>query len=255
MRQLNWTNTLFIGAVHALAVVAVIYRVTVNFSWWTIGLASVWWFLCGLAVTGGYHRLFSHKAYESSAVLKLVYLCFGAAAVQNSALKWSADHRRHHANTDQEADPYNIRRGFWWAHIGWVLSKEPSDEFDAESVKDLQADPLVRFQHRYYVPLAFLFALVLPAVIGLAWGDALGCVLVVCFLRLAFQWHSTFAINSFAHLIGNQPYCRGTSARDSLWTALISFGEGYHNFHHRFQSDFRNGFRSRALSLASFPIW
>jgi stearoyl-CoA desaturase (delta-9 desaturase) len=203
---------------------------------------------------GGYHRLFAHRSYRASAPLRLAYLLFGAAAVQNSALRWATDHRVHHAHTDEQADPYSIARGFWWAHMGWVLFHKPERAAKIEA-PDLERDPLVAFQHRHYVPLAAVFGALLPAALGLLWGDPLGALLVVGFLRLALQWHVTFSINSFAHWIGRQPYCTDSSARDSGLTALISLGEGYHNFHHRFQSDYRNGVRWWHFDPTKWMVW
>jgi stearoyl-CoA desaturase (delta-9 desaturase) len=252
-RRVDWTNTLFLIAAHALAVVAVVHLATVRFSWWTVGAALAWLVLTSLSVTAGYHRLFAHRSYQASRVLQAVYLLFGAAAVQNSAVKWAADHRRHHASTDREDDPYNIRRGFWWAHVGWVLQKSPPAAADA--VPDLTGNPLVRFQHRHYVAIAVVMSGLVPAALGLLWGDLVGAILVVGFLRIVLLWHATFSINSFAHMVGKQPYSTATSARDSLFTALISFGEGYHNFHHRFQNDFRNGVRWFHFDPTKWFIW
>jgi stearoyl-CoA desaturase (Delta-9 desaturase) len=187
------------------------------------------------------HRLFSHRTYQASAWLKLALLLFGAAAVQNSALRWVNDHRVHHSKVDRDEDPYNIQRGFLWAHIGWVLYREPGQVF--RRVRDLQADPLVMWQHRHYVPLAILVGGIVPMAIGALWGDPWGALLIAGFLRLVLQYHATFATNSLAHTLGSRPYDRSTSARDSSLTALFTFGEGYHNFHHRFENDYRNGVR------------
>jgi len=241
-RELDWTNVLFLGAVHLLAAFAVVYMAAVQFSWWTVGAGVLWLALCGISITGGYHRLFSHPTYKASNPLKAFYLFFGAASVQNSALKWSADHRIHHAFTDQEEDTYNIKGGFLWAHIGWILFKDTPSR-DLSHVKDLAADPLVMFQHRHYALLAILSGAVLPIALGFLWGDPIGALLVAGFLRLALQWHATFSVNSIAHMLGTRPYSTKNSARDSSITALITLGEGYHNFHHRFQNDYRNGIR------------
>lgn len=250
--RLDWTNTLFLVVSHLLAVGAIAYMIAVQASWWTGGLALLWFGLSALSVTGGYHRLFAHRAYQAAGPLKAFYLLFGAAAVQNSALKWASDHRRHHAFTDQTSDPYNIRRGFWWAHIGWVFCEAPSE---LRAVRDLQGDRLVALQHRFYVPLAILMGAVFPALFGLAWGDPWGALLVAGFLRLVVQWHATFAVNSVAHCIGSQPFCRKTSARNSFLTALITLGEGYHNFHHRFQADYRNGVRWWHFDPTKWFVW
>src|SRR5262245_24855787 len=114
MSHLSWTNVLFIGCAHLLALAAIAWIVWISASPWTIGLGCLWFGLCGVAITGGYHRLFAHPTYRACRGLRAFYLLFGAASVQNSALKWAGDHRRHHAQTDHEQDPYNIRRGFWW---------------------------------------------------------------------------------------------------------------------------------------------
>jgi stearoyl-CoA desaturase (delta-9 desaturase) len=250
----DWTNIAFMASAHAVALLALVYLIAVRCSPWTVGLAVLWFLLCGLSITGGYHRLFAHRSYRASAPLRLAYLLFGAAAVQNSALRWATDHRVHHAHTDEQADPYSIARGFWWAHMGWVLFHNPQRAATNEA-PDPERDPLVAFQHRHYVPLAAVFGALLPAALGLLWGDPLGALLVVGFLRLALQWHVTFSINSFAHWIGRQPYCTDSSARDSGLTALISLGEGYHNFHHRFQSDYRNGVRWWHFDPTKWMVW
>jgi len=249
----DWINILVLAGVHLMGVVAVLYMALVRFDWQTAALALAWFAVVGLSVGGGYHRLFAHRTYRAIWPLRLGYLFFGSAAVQNSALSWSADHRVHHAYADGPRDPYNITRGFWWAHIGWVFYKSPPRPDD--DVSDLQADPLVAFQHRWYVLLAVVFGLALPTAIGALWGDWLGGLLVAGFLRLVLQWQTTFTINSVAHWIGHQPYCTSTSARDSSITALISFGEGYHNFHHRFQADYRNGVRWWQLDPTKWFVW
>lgn len=241
-RTLDWTNTLFLTTAHLLGLAGFVYLVAFHFSWWTVALGVAMFALCGLSITGGYHRLFAHPTYKAHWTLRAFYLFFGAAGVQNSALKWSDDHRVHHSRCDQEEDPYNIRRGFWWAHIGWVFFHH-SSEGALKSVRDLQKDKLVRLQDRYYVPLAVFSGALLPTGLGFLWGDPVGGLLVGGFLRLVVQWHATFAVNSFTHKFGRQPYCTTNSARDSFLAALITLGEGYHNYHHRFQLDYRNGIR------------
>jgi stearoyl-CoA desaturase (delta-9 desaturase) len=253
-RRLNLLNTVFLASAHLIAAGAIVYLLFVHFSWWTIGFALLWGVFCGLAITGGYHRLFAHPTYKTVWPVRLFYLLFGAASVQNSALKWSADHREHHAETDEDHDPYNAQKGFWWSHIGWVLFlRERAISY--RRVRDLVRDPLVRFQHRHYTAIALLFGAGLPFTAGMLWGDPFGALLCAGFLRLVVQWHATFAINSLAHQIGSQPYSTATSARDSWITALITFGEGYHNYHHRFQADYRNGVRWFHFDPTKWWVW
>ena len=252
-KEIDLVNTLFLGITHLLAPVAILYMIFGQFSWWTLGLGLVYFAFCGLSITGGYHRLFSHPTYRARGFLRFFYLFFGAASVQNSALKWSSDHRVHHGEVDTEQDPYNIQEGFWWAHLGWVLVKDEKVELD--NVKDLKKDKLVMLQHRYYILFVALSLIGLPYALGSIWGDPIGAVLVAGFLRLVVQWHATFSVNSVAHIIGNQPYSTKNSARDSVVTAFITLGEGYHNYHHSFQGDYRNGIRWFHFDPTKWFVW
>jgi len=252
--RLNWTNTLFLATAHLAAVAGILWMIFGRFSWWTVGLAALWMALCSVSITGGYHRLFAHRAFRASAWVRSLFLLFGAAGVQNSALLWSGDHRRHHSFTDTDKDPYNAKRGFWWSHIGWVFFDGDRPEHD-DRVKDLRDDRLVMWQHKLYVPLAFLMGALLPMALGLAWGDPIGALLVAGFLRLTLQWHMTFSINSLAHMVGSPRYNPDSTARDSWLIALFSWGEGYHSFHHRFQADYRNGYRWFHFDPTKWAVW
>ena len=252
-RRLDKVNTYFILAAHVLAVAAVLYMCLVEFSWWTLGLGLFYAWICTLSISAGYHRLFSHPTHRAHAVLRAMYLFFGAASIQNSALKWSSDHRIHHGQVDRKDDPYNIRKGLWWAHMGWVLHATPEPDF--ANVPDLKKDKLVMLQHRHYLLTAILSAGVLPLCLGFLWGDPVGALLVAGFLRLVLEWHSTFSINSIAHKIGSRPYSLANSARDSFLTALVTMGEGYHNFHHRFANDYRNGVRWFHFDPTKWWVW
>jgi stearoyl-CoA desaturase (delta-9 desaturase) len=251
---LDWTNIVFVGVSHLIALAALAWLFAVRASPSTIALGAAWFALCGIAITGGYHRLFAHPTYRTNRIIRAFYLLFGAASAQNSALKWAADHRVHHSKTDDDEDPYNIRRGFWWAHMGWIFRRD-AEPAALHRVKDLTADPLLRWQQRHYVLIAAAFGWVLPALLGLAWGDPIGALLVAGFLRLVIQWHATGAVNSFAHRFGSRPYSLDNSARDSSWTALLTLGEGYHNFHHRFQGDYRNGILWWHFDPTKWFVW
>ena len=239
-----WGNTSFLFATPAIALIGTIWiGATGQFRWPTLFLAMAMMGAIGFGITGGYHRLFSHRSYEARWPYRLAVLLLGAAAFQNSARKWCADHRLHHRHTDRDKDPYNIQKGMWHAHMGWILSNE-GDGRVIDNVADLDADPLIRFQHRFYIPIAAVISFVLPAAIASLWGDPWGGLIVAGFLRLVAVHHSTFAINSFCHFVGRQPYSDENSARDSWLLAFLTNGEGFHNFHHVFQADYRNGHRS-----------
>jgi stearoyl-CoA desaturase (delta-9 desaturase) len=198
----------------------------------------------GLSITGGYHRLWAHRAYEAHWLLRVFYMLFGAMALQNSALVWCSMHRVHHQHVDSpERDPYSIKRGLWFAHMGWMLRDYPSATYDFSKAHDLEQDPMLQFQHRHYLGLALGMNFILPLALGWAFGDPWGFLLLGGLLRLVVNHHLTFFINSLAHWWGRQPYSSEHSARDNDFIAFITYGEGYHNFHHEFQWDYRNGVR------------
>ncbi len=198
----------------------------------------------GFSITAGYHRLWAHNTYKAHPALKWLFALFGAGATQNSILVWASGHRRHHRHVDDnDHDPYSANRGFWFSHIGWMLRDYPTGRQDFSNVPDLQRDPIVMFQHKYYLWLAIAMNLLPAIAIGWWCGDVWGGVIWVGFLRLVANHHVTFFINSLAHIWGKRPYTDSNTARDNFWLALLTWGEGYHNFHHIFQNDYRNGVR------------
>ncbi len=198
--------------------------------------------LNGLSITAGYHRLWSHRAYEASWPVRFVLMIFGTMTVQNSILNWSSGHRNHHRYVDDlDLDPYSAKRGFWFSHIGWMLRDYPSGHLDYKNSPDLLKDKMVMFQHNYYVPLALATNFGIPLAIGYMVDDVAGVMLLAGLLRLVVSHHFTFFINSWAHVSGKQPYTDTNTARDNPVLALFTWGEGYHNFHHIFQYDYRNG--------------
>lgn len=240
----DWMNILFLTLSPIAAVVGTIWYTRLHgFQLPDLGIFFLFYALTGgVGICAGYHRRFSHRSYECRPVLEFLYLIFGAAALQNSALQWSRDHRIHHQQIDQDDDPYNIRKGFFYAHMGWIFYKNPKDN-DFSAVPDLTKNKLVMWQHRYYLPIALTVGFVLPTLIGWAFGRPLAGLLWGGLVRTVVVHHLTFFINSLAHMVGTRPFTEAFSARDSWWLAFLTYGEGYHNFHHRFASDYRNGYR------------
>lgn len=195
----------------------------------------------GLGITVGYHRMISHRSFECPNWVKAALLIAGGWALENSALRWCADHIRHHQRCDQEDDPYNATKGFWHSHCGWIFQKSPYRDEKYET--KLRKDPVIMWQHKYYVPIV-LSGLALPFVVGLVnggWIGGVGCFLLAGVGRTFFVLNSTFCINSICHLWGKQPHGTHDSSRDSWWISLVTFGEGYHNYHHTHLRDYRNG--------------
>jgi len=252
--QPNVPNIAFLTGTFLIALVGTPwYVITRGLGWPEVIVFVAIWLAVGMSVTAGYHRLFTHKTYQAAWPVRLFYLVFGAAAFENSVLNWAADHRVHHSNVDHDRDPYNIQKGFWWAHIGWIFYvNEPIPQ---TVVRDLLEDPLVRWQHRWYKELGVAVAFGIPLAVGLATGRVLGCLLIGGVLRVVVSHHGTFFINSLCHMIGRQPYSREHSARDSAVMAVLAFGEGYHNYHHSFPFDYRNGIRRWHFDPAKWLIF
>jgi stearoyl-CoA desaturase (delta-9 desaturase) len=194
----------------------------------------------GMSICAGYHRFFSHKSYEASPIVQVFFAIFGAMAAQNSILWWSSSHRVHHKHVDEDWDPYNIKRGFWWAHIFWIFYRNDERDDTFANAKDLKANPIVMWQHRWHKVILIAGGFGLPTLIGAAFGDPIAGLLWGGFTRIAIIHHTTFFVNSLAHFIGKPIYNAEVSARDNWMVALLTLGEGYHSFHHRFPADFRN---------------
>ena len=238
-----WTNAAFLVASPTIMVLLfplVIYRAGI--SWWDFGIFSFMIFTTGISLTVGYHRLFAHQSFETPAWIRATLLFFGAGCIENSALKWSSDHRYHHRFVDKEGDPYNINRGFFYAHMGWIFFGDPPGR-TLDNAHDLRANRLVALQHKYYLPLCVFVGFGLPTLFGLAVGRPFAGFFWGGLFRVVFVQHLTFLINSACHSFGNRPYSTKHTARDCWWLALLTNGEGYHNFHHTFGSDYRNGVR------------
>ena len=243
LKNLDPINTTFLIATPIFAVILGWLSIELDgFNWSQIILAAIFYILTSISVTSGYHRLFAHRTYKAAWPVRLFFLCFGAASFQNSALKWSSDHRRHHTNCDEEHDPYSIQEGFFHAHMGWVFLRQDK-QWVNQYPKDLARDPMLQFQDKYIFAIGVLFGFLLPTYIGYLLGSALQGLALAGLCRIVCLQHTTFFVNSACHMFGTQPYMDDHSAKDSIIMALLTNGEGYHNYHHSFQTDYRNGIR------------
>jgi stearoyl-CoA desaturase (delta-9 desaturase) len=252
----NWPVTVVLGLTFLVGITVVPwYGIVHGYNGWSWLFFAVFLVLNGIGIGSGYHRLWSHRSYEAHAALRWFLAVMGGMALQNSIIVWSARHRVHHREVDDnDKDPYSIGRGFWFAHIGWMLRDYPSGDVDYSLVKDLERDPVAAWQHRWYWSLVWTTNAAVPLLLGWATGDVLGMFLLAGVARLVLNHHVTFFINSLAHMWGRQPYTDENSARDQHFLALITYGEGYHNYHHMFQNDYRCGIRWWHLDINKWFI-
>ena len=262
--RVNWITSSFLIGTAIIAIVGLpIYLIQFGIDWFQIAMFAFFLIATMMSITVGYHRLFSHLSFKAKLPVRLFTLVFGACAFENACLDWCSDHRRHHKHVDHDEDPYDISKGFMWAHIGWLMFKlNPEPPMD--NVNDLRKDKLVMWQHKYVHLIGLVVGLIVPSVLGYAWNSmmglnpwvgALGGFLIAGVARIVIAQHCTFFINSLCHTIGKQPYSSSHSARDSAVMAFLTFGEGYHNYHHEFQHDYRNGVKAWQWDPSKWTIW
>ncbi len=251
MRIKNWGIFAFIAGYHVLLLALLPAYISV-FSWESLVLFGVTWAISVFSITAGYHRLFSHNTYKAKPAYEWACLLSSSLAIEASALQWSHDHRIHHSHVDTEKDPYNINKGFWYAHIWWMFTyRQPMDD---RLVKDLLKNPRVMFQHNNY---AWMTIAVNVAVVGIGcfFMHPIAALFAGFFMRLFAIHHCTWFINSLCHVWGARTYAKELTAVDNAILAFFTFGEGYHNYHHTMANDYRNGVRWYHFDPTKWLIW
>ena len=279
--HVNWLNVFFIFAIPLYGCIAAWWT---PLRWETAIWAVVYYFMTGLGITAGecgnspnsppfwgvgsdilhvltkkplgYHRLWAHTSYSAGLPLRIFLAAVGAGAVEGSIRWWTRDHRAHHRYTDTDKDPYSVRKGLLYSHIGWMVMKQNPKRLGRTDISDLNEDPVVVWQHRHYVKTVVVMGFVLPSIVtGLGWGDWFGGLVYAGILRTFFVQQATFCVNSLAHWLGDQPFDDRNSPRDHVFTALVTLGEGFHNFHHEFPSDYRNALEWHQYDPTKWAIW
>lgn len=253
-KQFNREIGIFLIAYQALFILAFpFYLYYGSFQLSTLFVAITLFIGSGLGITAGYHRLYSHRCYKVSPIVDSIMIFFGTLATQGSIIRWSFDHRLHHAYVDTNDDPYSIKKGFWYAHFLWLLEKPL--EIQRKVVCDLFENKRIAWQHEHYLPLvigvnAFVFLL-----FGWLLNDFLGSFFLILWGRMFLLHHSTWFINSLAHTWGDKPFSQEQSAVNNYIICFLTFGEGYHNYHHTFANDYRNGIRWYHFDPSKWLIW
>ncbi|KAH3673353.1 hypothetical protein WICMUC_003713 [Wickerhamomyces mucosus] len=252
-QHINWLNLILVVGIPTLGALA---TTKIELKWQTAITAIILYIFSGMSITLGYHRLWAHKAYDAKLPVRIFCALFGAAAVEGSIKWWGHSHRVHHRYTDTPRDPYDARRGFWYSHIGWMLVKPNPKHKARADISDLIDDWVVRVQHRHYLLIMLFMSFVFPSLVcGYLFNDYLGGFIYAGILRASFIQQATFCVNSLAHWIGSQPFDDKRTPRDHFLTALVTFGEGYHNFHHEFPSDYRNAIKWYQYDPTKLSIW
>jgi stearoyl-CoA desaturase (delta-9 desaturase) len=210
-------------------------------------------FVSEIGIGAAYHRFYSHRGFTLRKPAEAVLLFLATLAIQGSALRWSFEHRLHHAFVDTDDDPYSIKKGFWYAHVLWLF--DPERPIQERRVPDLLKNKLVIFQHKHFAWLSIGSNILVCGLIGWAVGDFLGAFVLAWWTRLFLSHHLTWFINSLAHCWGERTYSKEHTAVDNFILAFLTVGEGYHNYHHTFASDYRNGVRWYHFDPTKWTIW
>ena len=224
----------------------------INFD--AVALCAFMFFARKFGITGGFHRYFSHRSYKTGRVFQFCLAFLGGAAAQKGALWWAAHHRHHHKHSDTHEDIHSAKlEGFYWSHAGWVLSPE-YDEYDPQAVRDLSKFPeLVWLDKLIFIPP--IAAAVFCLLVGHFWfGNAMMGLVVGFLFSTVILYHTTFAINSLCHMFGSRRYETGEESRNSLWLALLTMGEGWHNNHHHYPLSARQGFFWWEIDLTYYVL-
>lgn len=257
-RKILWQNMFMSLYYHLVAIYGAYLLLSAK--WQTLVFVFILYVASMLGITAGVHRLWSHKSYKAKWPLKLIMVVFQTLAHQNSVLDWALDHRMHHKYTDTDADPHNATRGFFYSHTGWlIVSKHPEYEKKSKimDLSDLEAEPILCFQHKYYIPMMILISYVIPLWIPVYfWNEDLWHAY---FVSVAFRQmcclQSTFIVNSVAHKWGNKPYDANILSTENIGVTVFALGEGFHNYHHVFPWDYRaSEFSNNSLNFSTLFI-
>jgi stearoyl-CoA desaturase (delta-9 desaturase) len=237
-----WTNVMFFIGLHALFCYALtMLFVTKMYNAWLYSYIFGW--ISGVGITAGAHRLWSHKTYNASLPLRMFLSLLFTMAGQNDIYTWARDHRLHHKFTETDADPHNSRRGAFFAHVGWLLTrKHPDIIIKGKTIdnSDLMNDSVVYWNKKLYVLWYLLFRMYIPSLIPCyMFNEELRWCFIGCFAQYIAGLHTTWFVNSAAHIFGDRPYNDKIQPRQNIWVTLTAFGEGYHNYHHTFPWDYR----------------
>lgn len=244
-RRYGWVVSAPFFAVHLIAIGGLFWF---GWSWKGFALAMASYYVRMFGVTGVYHRYFSHRTYRTSRWFQFVLAVLAQTSFQKGALWWGAHHRDHHKYSDTPKDPHSFRdEGFWWSHVGWILSRD-TEETDFKKISDLSRFPELRWLNTYHLVPGIAAGTIMWLIGGwevLFWG---------LFVSTTLLWHGTFAINSVAHWFGRRRYATTDSSKNSFLLALVTMGEGWHNNHHYFPRATRQGFFWWELDMTYYVL-
>jgi stearoyl-CoA desaturase (delta-9 desaturase) len=253
--QISWGNVVWLTVLHAGALAAPFY-----FSWQALALTVLlhWW-TGSIGICMGFHRYLTHASFQTYKPVRWLLAWIGGLAGEGSAIDWVANHRKHHAHSDQEGDPHSPLDGKWWSHVFWLAWRYPADrqlQHTRRWAPDLADEPALLFLQRTFLLWHFVMGGVLFAAGYALGGTYLGLSFLIwgIFVRLVFVLHATWFVNSASHIWGYRNYATTDQSRNNWWVAIISYGEGWHNNHHAFPRMAAHGHRWYEIDVTYWAI-
>ncbi|MEB3336339.1 MAG: fatty acid desaturase [Leptolyngbyaceae bacterium] len=244
--RVSWHIITFMAIIHLGALFAFLPS---TFSWNAVLLALFLHWVTGcLGITLGFHRLVTHRSFQTPKWLEYLLVFFGSLTCQGGVIEWIGLHRHHHAYSDQEADHHNSGRGFWWSHMGWMFYEVPAKKEIHRYTKDIASDPVYLFLDKYFLPIQIALAGMLYLIGGwsfVVWG---------IFVRLVLVFHCTWFVNSATHFFGYRTHETDDHSTNCWWVAVLTYGEGWHNNHHAFQYSARHGMQWWEIDITWMTI-
>ncbi|CAG2108829.1 unnamed protein product [Medioppia subpectinata] len=263
--KIVWRNVFLMCFLHISALYGV-WITLMTAKWQTIYAMYFFGIVSAMGVLAGAHRLWCHRSYKAKWPLRLILAIFETMALQNDIYEWCRDHRVHHKYSETDADPHNSNRGFFFAHMGWLLCRKHPEVIAKGStidMSDVWDDPIVRYQRKFYIPLVIIIWAAIPSYIPfLLWNESVWNSFFTCVtLRYTFVLHNAWLVNSAAHLYGSRPYNQYIQPRENRAVQYLAHGEGYHNYHHTFPWDYsaselgwKDNFNSATLFIDFFSL-
>lgn len=243
---LAWSVIIYMAFIHGVALFALLPS---NFSWSAIAVALfLHWVTGGLGITLGFHRLVTHRSFQTPKWLEYFFVFCGTLACQGGPIRWVGLHRQHHLHSDTSQDPHDSHEGFWWSHMGWMLHDTEPDKHVPRFTKDINEDPFYVFCQKYFIPIQIVLGLILFSIGGWSW------VVWGIFVRLVAVFHCTWFVNSATHMFGYRSHESGDKSTNCWWVALLTYGEGWHNNHHAYQYSARHGLQWWEIDLTWMTI-
>ena len=254
--EIVWKNVAKFIILHLLFLYSLTYLPHITFNMWIFLLFQM--HFSGAGITMGAHRLWAHRTFKAKLPLRLLLTLANSMAGQNSIYVWSRDHRTHHKCSERMGDPHNAKRGFFFAHMGWLMVRKHPEVIRAGktvNMTDLERDKIVMFQHKHYVPIFLTCGFILPTILPyMLWGESLINAYLVSVFRYVIILHFTWLVNSAAHFFGNKPYDMTIGPTENRFVSLLSMGEGFHNYHHTFPYDYRTSEWGSTMNLTTRMI-